>query len=164
MVARQEIRLVRFGELLIQARKRLARTDGLLDAGAGLRAVEACPDDGTRSKEDNHNQKKSDNAYTNLAVSRYFSYECPPRAVPRESEAERWCMPDWWFARRLPCGARARLERQVQTPTVQLSYVLRGEVADAQCPVAMRGLSYQRCQGRAGNGIIAAYQIVFAAA
>ena len=48
----------------------------------------------------------------------------PPRAL------HAWC------ARRLPCGAR--LERQVQTPTVQLAYVLRGEVADAQGPIALR--------------------------
>ena len=30
-----------------------------------------------------------------------------------------------------PQPPRARLEREIQTPTVQLSYVLRGEVADA---------------------------------
>src|SRR5262249_39713297 len=44
---------------LIQVRERLASTDGLLDAGTGLRAVKACPDDDTRSDHDGYSQERS---------------------------------------------------------------------------------------------------------
>lgn len=63
----------------------------------------------------------------------------------------------------LPITPPARSKCQVQAPKVELPYVLRGEVFDAQGPVALSGLSYQRRQGRAGHGVEGADQIVGAA-
>src|SRR5438046_584323 len=59
LVTQQENRLVRLGELLIQVRERLASTDGLLDAGAGLRAVQAGTDNDTRGDHDDYSQERS---------------------------------------------------------------------------------------------------------
>src|SRR5262249_33382450 len=78
MVTQHENRRVRFSELLIQARERLARTDGLLDPGTGLRAVEACPDGDARSHYEDHRQERSYNIHDHLAASRYAHVSVDP--------------------------------------------------------------------------------------